>query len=242
MMSYGGAIHDNDAWEEIKDRIRASVKDEKWLFYKTLLEAGTYIEDLFGGVAYLGKVFGWPTYALRGKLYLKPVEEVAKRGPNSLRLTLAEAGFTPETRVTYYGRLDWWEGNIDGISVGVCPFHPGYGGIVVHVDVQSVPLRKEWDNYFHDEFDIYDKWADWLIDNGSDGVYEVTDFIEVSKYEICEGFIWKEASPNSQEWSNCILDDWMKILHRGLKIYKAKVLQFMMEKGIPIPEGQAENL
>lgn len=242
MMSYGGAIHDNDAWEEIEDRLRASVKEEKWSLYETLLESGAYIEDLFGGVAYLGKVFGWPAYALRGKLCVKPVGEITKRGPNSLRLALAEAGFTPQIRVTYYGRLDWWKGKIGGIPVNVCPFHPGHGGVAVYADVWSVPLRKEWDDHLHDEFDIFNRWADWLTDNGSDGVFQVTGSIDVSKHEACEGFIWQKAYSNFQEWPDHAPDEWMKILRCGLEVYKAKVSQFMAEERISLPAEQAENL
>ncbi|RDV81836.1 hypothetical protein DXX99_08655 [Ammonifex thiophilus] len=223
-----GSTHDNEAWEEIGRRALSLVPKRGRELYQTLLDIGVYVEDLFDGVAYLGRVFGVPTYALRGVLRPKPKEEVARRPTNALRIFLWESGFSPRLCRLCHARLDWWEGSIGDVRVEVCPSHPGCGGgVAVSIEVKDVPLRGKWLELPDEEQDgLYEAWAWWLLDNGEEGEYEVTDCLDLSDHETSEGFVWR---PTAEAGLPLTGEDWEAVLRRGLEVYEEKVRRFLSE-------------
>lgn len=221
--SAGGSVHENNVWEEIEKRLLFPLAENERLFYRMLLDAGVRIEDLFHGVAYLGKVFGWPAYAVRGELRVKSREELLQNPANVLRIALWEAGFSPRVYRVSRCRVDWWDGSIDGVRVSICPFHPEYYCLVVRVETEDVPGRGEWSSLPDEESDeLHEAWTEWLIENGDDAEYVVTDSLLVDDYEWGEGFIWK--SSGAQSWSG---REWEEVLRRGLEAYRRKVESFL---------------
>lgn len=104
-------------------------------------------------------------------------------------------------------RLDWWEGEVAGVGVGVCPWHPEHGGVAVSVDVEDVPPRGEWTDLPAADSDaMLEAWANWLLDNGDSGDYKVTDSLLLDDGELGEGSVRKLPSFRSvspQDWWAC---------------------------------------
>ncbi|MGB9886266.1 MAG: hypothetical protein ACPLRW_04635 [Moorellales bacterium] len=223
LRSAGGSVHENNAWEEIEERLLFSLTEGERFLYRTLLDAGVPVEDLFHGVAYLGKVFGWPAYAVRGEPRVKSREELMENPANALRIVLWEAGFSPRVCRISRRRVDWWDGSIDGVRVSVCPLHPGHHRPAVRVETEDVPGRREWSSLPDGESDeLHEAWTEWLMENGDDAECIVTDSLPVDDYEWGEGFVWK--SPSAQSWSG---REWEEMLRRGLEAYRRKAESFL---------------
>jgi len=218
-----GSAHENNVWEEIEERILSCLPEKERELYSTLINVGVRVEDLFENVAYLGKVFGWPTYVVQKQMRAKPKEEIFRSPTNALRVVLWEAGFSPCIHKLSRRRIDWWGGEVAGVKLYVCPSHPDYRGVVVRVEIQDVPLRKEWLSLpFKEADELYEAWTEWLIDNGDSGDYTVTDSLRVDDHEWSEGFIWK-----SQGYHSLSTKELRKVLEDGLEVYKEKVKMFL---------------
>lgn len=173
----------------------------------------------------MGSVFGWPTYAVRGKLRVKSREEISQGPANALRVALWETGFSPRVCTLFRRRIDWWEGSVDGIRLYVCPSHPEHDGLVARVEAEDVPLRRDWLGLPTEESDeLHEAWTEWLMVNGDDGDYTVTDSLLVSDHEWGEGFVWEP--PDARSRPVC---GWMEVLRRGLEVYGEKVKCFLSE-------------
>lgn len=221
-----GSVHDNNAWEEIEKKLRRTCTGEDWTVYEALLEGGEQIEELFDGVKYLGKVFGWPTYALRGRLSVKPVKQLLENEYCALKLGLLRSGFEPVVVNRRYvpRRLEWWAGKVNEIGVKICLKHPYCEGIAVIPDIESIPERCGW-HELDEKFGIFDQWCDYLIDNGEDGDYIVSDYVEFGAYDIKEGFFYRGSVPAFQTAEDAV--DWVfGVVRNGMSVYADKVKDF----------------
>jgi len=224
----GGSLHENDAWERLEERLRRDCPD--WRVYAALLKAGVHVEELFEGVAYLGRVFGWPAYAVRGRLARRPPEEVGRGGFNALRVALCGRGFVPSVERCDGERLEWWVGDLDGGGLKVCPEHPEGSAVAVVVDVEAVPVRRGWGAPDPDVSDaVLEGWSAWLAGNGAAGEYEVRDWITVSEHEVGEGFVWRPSPERVVLMSG---EDWLEGLRAGLGVYCRKVEEYAAGLGL----------
>ncbi|SHF72797.1 hypothetical protein SAMN02745218_02964 [Desulfofundulus australicus DSM 11792] len=225
--AYSGFVHNNNAWGDIKERLRRTCTNEEWAVYEILLEGGEWIENLFNGVKYLGNVFGWPTYALRGKLSVKPIHQLLQDKYCALELGLLRSSFEPATTKERFTsqRLKWWLGMIDGIDVRICLRHPYCNGIAVIPDVESIPERCDW-HELDEKCDVFDRWCDYLIDNGEDGDYIVSDYVEYDAHDIKEGFFYRGLVPTFETIEEAT--EWIfNVVRNGMVVYTDKVREFL---------------
>lgn len=232
--------HDNNVWERISAQVEKQCQDQDtWKIYETLVESGAAISQLFNNVAYAGKVFGWPTYALRGEPGIKPLKEIAAEDPiNALRLVLIEMGFeliwvdNDDENWGYLGN-EFWEGEIDGkiFKIGLRS-NDIYSCLLVVLDDDD-SIESKWNDDMEKEYEIFDKWNDYLCDNNKEGDYIIESLIRFGEYDMGSGFyLDNDAVPYFTSISEA--EQWLTDnVRNGLAAYRKKAARFLKSLGLP---------
>jgi ribosomal protein L37AE/L43A len=210
----GEYLHSNDAWQKIEKELQKKYSKEKWNLYSMLLKSGIHIEDLIFGVKYLGKVFSWPAYMLKGNLELKSQDKIIKNEQVALTLGLLKLG--------YKYRVNRWAGNIDGIDIEISLKESYEKNIAVVLNTNQIPERCGWEDNQHK------KWEDFLIDNyDTPSEYTVTDLTDKSEY-YAEGFIYSGDIPEFSSETEAA--KWLEtMLKTGISTYTNLVSRFLSD-------------